>query len=399
MIPEILSNDVCSLRPNLPRLAQSVIIDFDAAGTPGKWRSEETVIRSRAKLAYEEVQAFFDGAPPNERIERVAEGLAAARELARLLWRRRSEAGSIDFDVPEAKIVLDGRGEVVEIGRRPRLESHRLIEEFMLAANRVVAQEAMRKGQEFLYRVHGRPDAESLRYFSYMMDRLGFSFPIADPMPPIRFARFLEKVRQTPEADIVHELMLRAMQKAVYQRENIGHFGLAFRHYTHFTSPIRRYPDLLVHRMLRRLRGRSAYLPSYARRLAFSIDAAGKHCSETERTAEAAERQAVRVKQARYMARRVGEEYDGLITGVVRFGFFVRLSEPGVDGLVRTSTLEGGPYRFDERNARLVGMRSRRIFRMGDILRVGVARVDPARGEVDLFLTEEHERTRGRRRR
>ncbi|MFH1679593.1 MAG: ribonuclease R [Candidatus Eisenbacteria bacterium] len=385
MLPESLSNDVCSLRPNRRRLAHSVFIDFDKNGLALKWRFEDTVIRSRAKLAYEEVQGFFDKGAADARIRRVAKGLEVARELALLLYRRRSEEGSLDFDLPEARIVLDERGEVVELGRRVRLESHRLIEEFMLAANRAVAREVMGKGQPFLYRVHGRPDKESLEFFSYMMNRLGFSFPVSDDARPIRFARFLEKVKRAPEADLVHELMLRSMQKAVYQRENIGHFGLAFRHYTHFTSPIRRYPDLLVHRMLRSLRGRTGYLPSYAKRLVPRIDAAGKHCSETERAAEAAERRAVRLLQARYMVRHVGEEYGGRITGVAGYGLFVRLDDLGVEGLVRASTLEG-EFRHDERNARLVGRRSRKTYGLGDAIRVGIARVDPLRGEIDLYL-------------
>jgi ribonuclease R len=398
MLPEPLSNDVCSLRPNRRRLAHTIVIDFDANGSPIKWRFEESVIRSRAKLSYEEVQRFFDEGKADAKTLRVAENLLLARTLARLLFRRRSEEGSLDFDLPEAKVVLDERGEVVEIGRRVRLESHRLIEEFMLAANRAVAVEVMRKGQPLLYRVHGRPDRESLAFFSYMMDRLGYSFPVSDDMRPIRFARFLEKIKLAPDADLVHELMLRSMQKAVYQRENIGHFGLAFRHYTHFTSPIRRYPDLFVHRMLRALRGRSGYVPSYARRLAPRIDAVGKHCSETERAAEAAERLAVRMLQARYLAKRLGEEFEGRITGVVRFGFFVRIDGLGAEGLVRTSLLEGDEFRFDERNARLIGRRTRTVFRMGDRVRVGIARADPSRGEIDLYLPRGEEGGRESRR-
>ncbi|RPJ49189.1 MAG: ribonuclease R [Candidatus Latescibacterota bacterium] len=388
MLPEVLSNDVCSLRPNRRRLAHSVFIEFDAEGKPLSHRFEDTVIRSRAKLAYEEVQRFFDEGAADEKIERVGRGLETARELAHILCRRRTAEGSLDFDLPEAKIVLNEKGEVIELGRRVRLEAHRLIEEFMLAANRAVAEEVTRRGQPFLYRVHGKPDKESLTFFSYMVGRLGYPFPVSDDVRPIRFARFLEKVKGKPEADLIHELMLRSMQKAVYQRENIGHFGLAFRHYTHFTSPIRRYPDLLVHRMLRKIRERGAFLPSYAQRIVRTIDAAGKHCSETERAAEAAERQAVRIKQVQYMAKHVGEEFDGFITGVTAFGFFVRLGELGAEGLVRASSLDDDFYKHEERNARLVGRRTGRAFRMGDSVRVGVARVDPALGEIDLYLPE-----------
>ncbi|MFH1278034.1 MAG: ribonuclease R [Candidatus Eisenbacteria bacterium] len=389
MIPESLSNDVCSLRPNRRRLAHSVFIDYDRTGKALKWRFEDTVIRSKAKLAYEEVQEYFDSGVPKGGIERVAESLDLARELARLLARRRAEQGSLDFDLPEAKVILNKKGEVIELGHRVRLEAHRLIEEFMLAANRAVAYEVARKGQPFLYRVHDKPDMESIEAFSHMMHLLGYPFPVSKNMKPAHFSRFLERIKNAPESDFIHELMLRTMQKAVYQRENIGHFGLAFRHYTHFTSPIRRYPDLLVHRLLRELRGRASFSPSFAQRITRTIDAVGTHCSATERAAEAAERQAVKVKQVQYMAKHVGEEFDGVISGTTPHGFFVRLAGLGVDGMVRLSSIDDDYYRYDEDRKKLVGRHGGRAFRMGDPIRVGVARADTLRGEIDLYLPEE----------
>lgn len=388
MLPEALSNDTCSLKPNRRRLAHSVIIDLDRKGKVLSWKIRDTIIKSRAKLSYEEVQKFFDGEKASARVQRVADNLVVARELALLLSERRFAEGSLDFDLPEAKIILNDRGEVIELGNRVRLESHRLIEEFMLAANRAVALDVFRMGQQFLYRVHGRPDLEKLESFSHMMSRLGHHFPVSPQIKPADFARFLERVKDKPEADFINELMLRSMQKAVYQRENIGHFGLAFSHYTHFTSPIRRYPDLVVHRLMRALREKGRYRPEFARRLSTVIDSVGRHCSETERIAEAAEREAVRVKQVAYMARHVGDEYDGVVTGVTRYGFFVRLDNMGAEGLVRVSTIDDDYYRFDEQRYSLIGRRSGRKFRLGDRVHVGVLKVDRTRNEVDLYLPE-----------
>ena len=385
MLPEVLSNDVCSLKPNRKRLAFSVFIDFDRRGKMLSWRLDDTVIKSRARLSYEDVQAFFDESTANSRVARVADSLTVARRLAKLLSKRRFAHGSLDFDLPEAKIILNRRGEVLELGSRVRLESHRLVEEFMLAANRAVALEVFRKAQPFLYRVHDRPDMERLEAFSEMMTRLGHRFVVSPDMKPLAFARFLDQVKDRPEADFVNELMLRSMQKAVYQRRNIGHFGLAFTHYTHFTSPIRRYPDLLVHRLLRRLQ-HGKYPAAFARQVVSVIDHVGRHCSETERTAESAERQAIKVKQAAYMARHLGDEFDGVISGVASYGFFVRLDNMGAEGLVRMSTIDDDYYRFEEKQHRMVGRASRRCFRLGDKIRVGVLKVDKTNSEIDLFV-------------
>ncbi len=396
MLPEKLSNDVCSLKPNRRRLAYSVFIDFDRKGKMLRWWLVDSVIRSQAKLAYEEVQDFFDSSMASKRIARVAHSLKLARQLANLLSRRRFAEGSLDFDLPEAKIILNKKGEVLELGSRVRLESHRLIEEFMLVANRAIALEVFRKAQPFLYRVHDKPEMEKLEAFSEMMSRLGYRFPVSRNIKPVQFARFLERIKEVPEADFINELMLRSMQKAVYQRENIGHFGLAFSHYAHFTSPIRRYPDLLVHRLLRKLKD-GRYPVRFARRIGGVIDHVGRYCSETERVAEAAERQAIKVKQVAYMARRLGEEYAGVISGTTPYGFFVRLDNMGVEGMVRVSSIDDDYYHYDERQYRLIGRRTGRVFRLGDQIRVGVAKVDTVRSEIDLFVVPPHQKKPSRR--
>ncbi len=218
-----------------------------------------------------------------------------------------------------------------------------------------------------------------------MMALLGYHFPVSPNMKPLSFARFLDKVKDSPEVDFINELMLRSMQKAVYQRQNIGHFGLAFTHYTHFTSPIRRYPDLLVHRLLRKLKD-GKYPPAYTHRVISVIDHVGQHCSETERTAEAAEREAIKVKQVAYMTRHVGDEFDGIISGVTTYGFYVRLDNMGVEGLVRMSAIDDDYYRLDEKQYRIIGRGKGRNFRLGDKVRVGVLKVDKVTSEIDLYL-------------
>ena len=391
MLPEVLSNDVCSLRPNRRRLAHSVIIDFDRKGKMLDWRVMDTVIRSHAKLSYEEVQEFFNSQTVIPRIKRVADSLLLARELATVLTKRRAIDGSLDFDLPEAKIILNEQGEVLELGNRVRLESHRLVEEFMLAANQAVALEIFRKGQPLLYRVHDKPALEKLNTFSDMMKRLGHSFPVSKDIKPIQFARFLERVKDLPEGDFIHELLLRSMQKAVYQRENIGHFGLAFTHYAHFTSPIRRYPDLLVHRLLRRLtKGKSP--AASASRIQAVIDHVGRHCSETERVAVTAEREAVRTKQVTFMTRHLGDEFEGVISGTMSYGFFVRLNNMGVEGLVRFSSIDDDYYHYDEKQSMIIGRRTGRSFRMGHAVKVGVANVNQERKEIDLYLIAERKK-------
>lgn len=393
MLPEALSADTCSLRPNRIRLAFSCIMDFDAKGKMLSWTLHDSVIKSCAKLAYEEVQEFFDSGTINPRVERVADNLLLARELAQVLTRRRFAEGSLDFDLPEAMIVMNKKGEVLELGNRVRLESHRLIEEFMLAANKAVALEMTRAAKPFLYRVHDKPDLEKLEAFSELVGKLGYKFSVSPGMKPIQIAKFLESIKEHAEEEFLNELLLRSMKKAVYQRENIGHFGLAFTHYTHFTSPIRRYPDLLVHRLLRK-QIKGEYNATLARKVTSIIDYVGRHCSDTERQAEAAERQAIRVKQVTYMANHLGEEYDGVISGVTSYGFFVRLSNMGVEGLVRLSTVDDDYYQFDEKNFRLVGRRKHRVFRLGDSVRVGVLSVNTVRAEVDLYLPELQQKRR-----
>ena len=388
MLPEVLSNDVCSLRPNRKRLTFSIFIEFDKFGIVKEYELYPSVIKSRARLSYEEVQQFFDGGTITPQVKRITDDLEKMRELARILYAVREAAGSLDFDLPEAKITLDEKGNVIDIGNRVRTESHRLIEEFMLAANRQVALHFFRNGQPILYRVHDRPDMEKLEAFAYLVAGFGHRFAVSPTMPTRDIGAFLKRVKDKPEEELINELLLRSMKKAVYQPDNIGHFGLAFTHYLHFTSPIRRYPDLLVHRLLKHL-DNGKYPIRLAQKLGTILTNAGKHSSDMERRAMEAEREAVKAKQVAYMAGQVGAQYDGIISGVMNFGFFVRLAGPECEGLVRASTIDDDYYHFEEGGHRLVGRRKGKSYRLGDKVRVGVLRVDVERREIDLFLVPE----------
>ncbi|RKX29757.1 MAG: ribonuclease R [Candidatus Zixiibacteriota bacterium] len=392
MLPEELSNDLCSLKPNRKRLVYAVIMNIDKKGKILDWEITEGVINSKARLNYEEVQAYFDSGRATNRIQRVADNLTAARELAQILHKRRMANGSLDFDLPKPMVIINKKGEITEIRHTVRLESHRLVEEFMLAANQATAIHVTRLGQKFLYRVHDRPDLEKLEAFSYLMSTLGYSFPVSENVQPRQFSNFLNKVKEKPEEELINELMLRSMKKAVYQPKNVGHFGLAFKHYTHFTSPIRRYPDLIVHRLLKKL-GDGQYPVKLAKRLDNILTNIGRHCSDTERNAEAAEREAIKYKQVAYMAKHVGEHYKGVISGVLNFGFFVRLNDLGVEGMVRLSTLDDDYYNFEEKNYRLVGRRTGRVFRMGDPVEVSVLSVDKLKNEINFHLIEASQST------
>lgn len=393
MLPEKLSNDICSLKPNRKRLAFSIFIDYDKTGQVKSYELFPSLIKSRAKLSYEEVQSFFDDGSMSDRLERVSGQLTTMRRLAKLLHKRRAEQGSLDFDLSDPKIIVDESGRVVEIGSRTRTESHRLVEEFMLAANRQVARHFFENAQQILYRVHERPDLEKLNAFSDLVERFGYRFPVSPGMPAVDFSRFLAKVKGKPEEGLINELLLRSMKKAVYQPANIGHFGLAFKHYLHFTSPIRRYPDLLVHRLLKALKNKK-YPVKLEKKLPVVLAHVGKQTSERERRAMEAEREAIKAKQVEYMADHVGSLYDGIISGVTNFGFFVRLIGPECEGLIRVSALDDDYYRFDEESYSLIGRRHQRRFRLGDPVKVGVMRVDVENRDIDLFLDEEKVQTK-----
>ena len=402
MLPEKLSNNICSLKPRRNRLTFSVILELTPEGERVRYQITESMIKSKAKLNYDEVQKFFDTGYASKNINGLENDLVEMKKLSRKLLEKRLAKGSLDFDLPEAHVVLGKDGRVQDIFQVARLESHRLIEEFMLLANRTVAEHVSRLSVPFLYRIHEEPDQDKMEAFSDFVSTLGYSFVVSGKIRPKKIQRFLKSLEGKPEESLINEILLRSLKKASYGPENIGHFGLAFSHYTHFTSPIRRYPDLLVHRLLKELQARE-YTFKRQRKLISRLPKIGEITSERERLADEAERESIRIKQIEFVQDKLGEEYEGLISGVVPFGFFVRLDNLLAEGLVRVSSLDDDFYLFDERGKRWVGRRTRRVYKLGDRVKVQVVRVDKEQKEIDFILagrsvyTHRRRRKRGKR--
>ncbi len=401
MLPEKLSNDVCSLKPRRNRLTYSVVVELDPEGNRIDYQITESVIKSKAKLNYDEVQRFFDSGRVGKNIRGLETDLLEMRKLSRKLLEKRLERGSLDFDLPEAHVVLGKDGKVQDILEVARLESHRLIEEFMLLANRTVAEHVSRVSVPFLYRIHEEPDQEKMEAFSDFVSTLGYTFKISGRIRPKKIQRFLRSLEGKPEEELVNEILLRSLKKACYDPENVGHFGLAFSNYTHFTSPIRRYPDLLVHRLLKDLQS-GKYNVKRQSTMLRRLPKIGEITSERERLADEAERESIKIKQIEFMQDKLGDEFEGIISGLVPFGFFVRLDNLLAEGLVRVSSLDDDFYLFDEKSKRWVGRRTKRIYKLGDRVKVQVIRVDKEKKEMDFMLPGSKERiprVRGKRRR
>ncbi|MBW8713725.1 MAG: RNB domain-containing ribonuclease [Acidobacteria bacterium] len=369
MFPSELSTGLCSLNPNVDRLVQS------------STRDPETLAK------YRELVPLFE----------------MMRELFEILNKRRHRRGSIDFDLKEPEIVLDDQGLVEAIVAAERNIAHRIIEEFMLLANETVAQHLDDHDVPSLFRVHEEPDPLKVEQFEEFVSTLGYSLAAPpNDVKPRHFQKLVEKMRGTPEEKPIAFLMLRTMQKARYDEQNKGHFGLAAKSYTHFTSPIRRYPDLVVHRTLRESR-HDAMNTERKDELIDDLPEIARHTSERERRADDAERELVQWKKVRFMADKVGDEFEGYITGVTAFGLFIELIEHFVEGLVHISTMADDYYRFVDRAHILRGENTGRVYRLGDKVSVQVIKVDMERRQVDLGLTEildrvrESERNRGPR--
>ncbi|GIV61348.1 MAG: ribonuclease R [Rhodothermaceae bacterium] len=382
MLPEKLSNVVCSLRPHEDKLTFSCIMEVTPRGKVVRYQIRETIIHSKQRFTYEEAQAIIEG--KNQRHPFAAD-VRRANKLARTLTRKRMASGSIDFDLPEVRVVLDEQGHPVEIIRKERMDANRLIEEFMLLANRTVAEHiGMRKNPKpFVYRVHDQPDEEKMRQLADYIRAFGYRLDLKDGrVDPKQLNDLLQAVKGTPQEPVIEEAALRAMAKARYDTNNIGHFGLGFKHYTHFTSPIRRYPDLMVHRLLK------AYATGQKNADVDDLQARCEHASERERAAVQAERESVKLKQVEFIANHVGETFDGVVSGVTSFGIFVELTDLLVEGMVHVRDLDDDFYEYDERNYRLVGLSSGRTFRLGDAVRVTVAAANLETREIDFVLAE-----------
>jgi ribonuclease R len=308
-------------------------------------------------------------------------------ELALLLYERRRARGNLDFDLPEAEIILDLQGLPENIVRAERNIAHRMIEEFMIAANEAVARHLTEKDFPTLYRVHEGPDQDALETLAPFLLSLGYRLPEKkETIAPLEIQRLLESARGKPEERVVNRVLLRSMKQAIYQPENIGHFGLASKCYTHFTSPIRRYPDLIVHRVLDRVMNDDKLKPNAREDLLRYLQQAGEHTSGRERHAMEAEREMVDLKKAQFMQNRIGEEFTGFINSLANFGFFVELDDYFIEGLVKLSSLTDDDYDYYEKEYVIKGRRYGKKFRLGDNVRVRVARINAFRSEIDFEL-------------
>ena len=388
MLPHALSTDICSLVPDQDRLALSVIAIIDQEGKTLRHQLVRSVIRSRHKISYERAQAVLgkmDTIDPE-----TDQAIHDLVTLSRVLRQRRAERGSLDFDLPEARVILNTRGEPTDIQRVERLESHKLIEDFMLLANEIVARRAAKARIPFVYRIHESPDESRLESLKEFVEPFGYRVGGRGKVTPKDLQKLLAAVEGKPEANLISTVVLRSMKQARYAAENAGHFGLAATHYAHFTSPIRRYPDLQVHRICTH-----AFIDRRpARELASvgMLPEIARISSERERVAVEAERDSIELKKVEFMQRHLGAEFMGTISGVAAFGFFVLLDEFFVDGLVHVSSLDDDYYDFVEEQYTLIGAHTGRQFRLGDRVRVQVARVNLEERKIDFLVVEQMDR-------
>ena len=387
MLPERLSNNLCSLVPNKPRPAFSAIMEFDRKGKRIANRFTRSVITSRHRLTYTIVRQMLVDKDKDlaDKYKDILPQLKEMAQLAAVLEKKRLNRGSIGFSIPEAVVLINTGGQVSDVIRAERNMAHKLIEEFMLAANEAVAHTLAAAGFPTLYRIHESPDDQKVMEFTAFARTLGLQLS-ADGGSPKWFGKVLSLVAGTPKEYIVNNILLRTMQRARYSPENVGHFGLAAAFYTHFTSPIRRYPDLIVHRTLftllsKKKSGSAAPAPD--------LQQAGDFLSARERAAVDAERELTERLQVRFMAEKIGETFGGIISGVTGFGLFIELLDHFVSGAVEIAQLKGDYYHFDEKNYRLVGSHTNKTFQVGDLVRIKVASVDIRQRRINFVLEED----------
>jgi ribonuclease R len=411
MLPFELSTNICSLKPHVDRLVLSALMEIDHQGDPVSFEFCRGVIRSAERMTYTNVYKLLEGDPAlRSRYAPLVERFATMRELAELLMRKRYKRGSIDFDLPEPLIEFGDEGEMVGVTRSPRNIANRIIEEFMLAANEAVAAHLEATGRPSIYRVHDSPDPKRVMEFEDIAAQFGYSLgvgsvPVAKhryhekksegrrtykdvqlpaeiKVPSKAYQRLVAKIEGKPEERILSYLMLRSLKQARYSEENTGHFALAASHYTHFTSPIRRYPDLIVHRLLKASLDGGTYSNEA------ELKSIAEDCSFTERRSAEAERELVEWKKAKFMEERVGDEFDALIISTAKYGCFVELAEWFVEGLVPIESLPGDRYQYHENVRKIIGQRTRRTFSIGDPVKVLLDRVDPLERKLQFSIVE-----------
>ncbi len=387
MLPKELSNGICSLNPNEDRLAFSVLMEIDNKGTVVKHSIEESVIQSSQRMVYEDVTKILEENDPElvERYRDYLDDLRNMEKLAEILRNKRIRRGSIDFDLDETKITLDLKGKPIDVEPYERGISNRIIEEFMLVCNETVAEFMFWNEVPFVYRIHEEPEVEKLLDFNEFIHNFGYHLKgVSGATHPKALQNLLEDIKGSREEGIISTVMLRSLKKARYSNDNAGHFGLAAKYYCHFTAPIRRYPDLIIHRIIKQFlkhkldRKRIEYLEGV-------LPGMADHCSQRERLADEAERETDDLKKAEYMMDKIGMEFDGIISGVTNYGIFVAL-ENTVEGLVRMTALDDDYYVYNEKHYCLIGERTRKVYRLGDTIKIRVINVDIPSRNIDFVL-------------
>lgn len=390
MLPERLSNGICSLNAGEDRLSMACEMHINGEGKVLNYEIFPAVINVRHRLSYNIVRAMLAGdAELCAKYKDVLPMVGKMDELREILHKKRAKRGAVDFDVPEQKVILDEKLHPIEIVQRIHGNAESIIEEFMLAANETVAQHMFNQHWPFIYRVHDIPAEEKMQDFAKLLANFNIKFKVHEETKPKDIQQAVEAIAGTPEERLITTVALRSMKQAVYQTENIGHFGLAAKYYTHFTSPIRRYPDLIVHRLLHRWLQAPKLPANEVEPLGDKLDMIAEHSSIRERAAADAERATVELKKCEYMADHIGEEFDGTISGVTAFGMFVEL-ENGVEGLVHISSLMDDYYDYYEERYALVGTHSGNVYRLGDKVRIEVLQVNISDVSIDFIMAGEN---------
>jgi len=379
MLPEVLSNNICSLKPNVDRLAYSILFEMDESANMLDYTIKKTVIHSDVRFTYQTAQDVID----NKEGELVTE-LLLLDKLSKILREKRQQNGSINFESTEVKFILDKNNNPIDVYFKESLSTNHLIEEFMLLANKTVAKHIgfpTKNAKTFVYRIHDKPDSDRISTLNNIVKKFGYSInnDNADKLSQ-SINKLLKNVKGKGEQQMVETLTIRSMAKAIYTTDNIGHFGLAFKHYSHFTSPIRRYPDLIVHRLLEQ------YINGGSSANKDTIEKICNHCSEMEKVSSRAERDSIKYMQVKFLKNKIGYTYNGVVSGVTEWGLYIEITENKCEGLVKVSSIKDDHYIFDEKKYALIGHRTKVSYQLGQKVKIKIQRADLERKQMDFIL-------------